>query len=195
MEYTPSSSSEHDVPRRSFLTKFLAVVIGGVVSMVPFVSGLVVFLDPLRSRKKRNGGESDGPEGFIRVANLDGLLVGKPRRFTVIDDRVDAWNLFPKEPVGAVYLVRSGADLVTALNVECPHAGCAVDFSPDRRVYQCPCHASSFHVDGGIANANSPSARALDSLEVHPEKLNKGEIWVKFQSFRSGTAEKIPEEA
>ncbi|MCH7686472.1 MAG: Rieske (2Fe-2S) protein [Planctomycetes bacterium] len=195
MDYTSSSSSEHDVPRRSFLTKFLAVVIGGVVSLVPFVSGLAVFLDPLRSRKKRNGGESDGPEGFIRVANLDGLLVGKPRRFTVIDDRVDAWNLFPKEPVGAVYLVRSETDSVIALNVECPHAGCAVDFSPDREIYQCPCHDSSFDVDGSIFNENSPSARALDSLEVHPEKLKSGEVWVKFQKFLPGRAEKIPVEA
>ena len=191
MDYTPSSSSEQYVPRRSFLTKFLAVVIGGVVSLVPFVSGLAVFLDPLRSKKKRNGGESDGPEGFIRVANLDGLLVGKPRRFTVIDDRVDAWILFPKEPVGAVYLVRSETDSVIALNVECPHAGCAVDYNPYREVYQCPCHASSFDVDGRLANKNSPSARALDSLEIHPEKLKDGEIWVKFQSFRAGTAEKI----
>ena len=195
MDYTSSSSSEQNVPRRSFLTKFLAIVIGGVVSLVPFVSGLAVFLDPLRSKTKPNGGEGDGPEGFIRVANLDGLLVGKPRRFTVMDDRVDAWNLFPKEPVGAVYLVRSETDSVTALNVECPHAGCAVDFSPDREIYQCPCHNSSFHVDGRIFDENSPSARALDSLDVHPEKLKEGEVWVKFQSFRSGTAEKIPEEA
>jgi menaquinol-cytochrome c reductase iron-sulfur subunit len=195
MDYTSSSSSEHDVHRRSFLTKFLAVAIGGVVSLVPFVSGLAVFLDPLRSKKKRNGEESDGPKGFIRVANLDGLLVGKPRRFTVIDDRVDAWNLFPKEPVGAVYLVRSVTDSVTALNVECPHLGCAVDFSRDRGVYQCPCHDSSFDFDGRIFDEKSPSARALDSLEVHPEKLKEGEVWVKFQSFRSGTVEKIALEA
>ncbi len=195
MDYTPSTSSEHDVPRRSFLTKFLAVVIGGVASLVPFLSGLAMFLDPLRSKKKRNGGESDGPEGFIRVANLDGLLVGKPRRFTVIDDRIDAWNLFPKEPVGAVYLVRSDTDSVTALNADCPHAGCRVDFRPDRGLYQCPCHDSSFDVDGRIFDENSPSARALDSLEVHPEKLKQGEVWVKFQSFRSGTAEKIALEA
>jgi menaquinol-cytochrome c reductase iron-sulfur subunit len=195
MDYTPSSSSDNNVPRRSFLTKLLAVVTGGFVGLVPFVSGLAVFFDPLRSRKKRDGEESDGPEGFIRVANLDGLLVGKPRRFTVIDDRVDAWNLFPKEPVGAVYLIRNETDSVTALNAECPHAGCRVEFKPDRDVYQCPCHDSSFHVDGLLANKNSPSARALDSLEVHPDKLKAGEVWVKFQSFRSGTAEKIPVEA
>ena len=195
MDYTSTSSGEHGVPRRSFLTKVLAVVIGGIVGLIPFVSGLAVFLDPLRSRKKRNGEESDGPEGFIQVANLDGLLVGQPSRFTVIDDRVDAWNLFPKEPVGAVYLVRYESGSVIALNVDCPHAGCAVDFKPDRGVYQCPCHDSSFDVDGRIFDENSPSARALDTLEVHPDKLKSGEVWVKFQSFRPLIAEKIVLEA
>lgn len=189
---TPSSGQEE--PRRSFLTKFLAVVIGAIASLIPFATGLAVFLDPLRSRAKKDGPESNGPEGYIKVGMLDGLLVGKPRRETVIDDRVDAWNLFPQEPVGAVYLLRKEDNTVLAFNVECPHLGCGVDFKPDRQVYQCPCHNSSFHVDGPIANEGSPSARGLDSLEVDSDMLKEGEVWVKFQKFSAGKAEKIVEE-
>ena len=180
--------------RRGFLTKALAVVIGGLAGLVPAVAGIAVFLDPLRKRKRRGkGSQTGGPEGFLKVAVLDGLPIDEPRRFTVIDDLVDAWNLFPDEPVGVVYLVRTGKQAVTALNADCPHAGCRVDFSPDRDVYQCPCHNSSFKPLGEIANSRSPSARGLDSLEVDPGKLKDGEVWVKFQSFRSGTPEKIAE--
>jgi len=195
MNSEPSNSSTAEtLPRRNFLTKFLAVVVGGIVTLVPLVSGLAVFFDPLRKRKSRDGA-AGGKEGFIKVAQLDSLLVGRPRREVVLDDRVEFWNLFPQDPVGAVYLLRKEDDSVIALNVECPHAGCSVDFVPDRSIYQCPCHDSSFQIDGPIANKDSPAARGLDTLEVDPEKLKQGEVWVKFQKFQSTTAEKIVEEA
>ncbi len=73
-------------------------------------------------------------------------------------------------------------------------SGCKVDFNRDRQVYQCPCHDSSFKPAGELANPNSPSARGLDSLIVDSGKLQAGEVWVKFQSFRAGTAEKIVKE-
>ena len=187
-----AAATPPEEPRRNFMTKALAIIIGLFASLFPAVAGLAVFLDPLRKRKKRNGTQTiDGPEGFLKVAHLDGLPVGKPKRFTVIDDLVDAWNFFPEEPVGAVYLLRKSENEVIALNVECPHAGCSVDFNRDRQVYQCPCHASSFKPTGEIANANSPSARGLDSLVVDSEKLQVGEVWIKFQSFHAGTAKKI----
>ncbi len=189
------SSQPSETPRRGFMTEALAVLIGGIVGLFPLVVGLLVFLDPLRKRKKRNGNtQTNGPEGFLRVAQLDELLVEKTRRYTIYDTFVDAWNTFQQEPVGAVYLYRKSESEVIALNTECPHAGCAVDFSPDRKVYQCPCHDSSFRISGEIANERSPSARALDSLEVNPGRLQAGEVWVKFQSFQAGTAEKIVQE-
>ena len=162
---------------------------GGIVGLVPLATGVAVFLDPLRTRKKKGGG---GDDGFIKVATLEELPTGKPpQRFAVIDDRVDAWNMFPQEPVGAVYLSRSADDDVQALCVICPHAGCSVDFDPSRNVFQCPCHNSSFKLSGEIHNEDSPAARGMDTLEV--EIKNDNEVWVKYQQFRPGTAEKIAE--
>lgn len=178
-------------PRRGFVKQFLAIVTGGFVGLVPALTGMVFFLDPLRKRKERAGKTQD-EEGFIRVATLDGLLIGgAPRKFSVVDDRSDAWNLFPQESIGLVFLLRTGEKDVQALNAACPHAGCFVDFDANRKLYQCPCHASSFKVDGEIANANSPAARGLDELVVKIK--NDTEVWVKFQNFRAGTAKKIAE--
>ncbi len=187
-----SHGSAAEPPRRSFLQKALAVVIGGIVSIFPAAAGLAVFVDPLRSRKKKGEGES-ADEGFLKVASLDSLLVGSPRQVTVINDRVDAWNLFPREPVGAVYLLRQQDGTVLALNRVCPHAGCLVDFNADQAAYLCPCHKSSFKLDGSIKNEDSPSPRGLDSLIVDAEKLKAGEVWIKFQNFQSGKAEKVAE--
>lgn len=190
---TDSSTPKPAEPRRSFLAKALSIAIGGIITVFPFATGLAVFLDPLRSRNKGGGGGDD--DGFIKVAALDDLLVGKdPRRYTVIDDRVDAWNMFPQEPVGAIFLLRQSEDEVLAFNVDCPHATCPVDFDRDRQVYQCPCHNSSFKPTGEIANPESPAARGLDKLEVKIKEGEKSgeEVWVKFLNFQPGKAEQIP---
>ncbi|HEY2882128.1 MAG TPA: Rieske (2Fe-2S) protein [Pirellulales bacterium] len=174
--------------RRNFLTAAAAIVIGGIVGLVPLAAGLFALLDPLR-RKSDIG-------NFVRVASLDALPAdGIPRRFAVLADRTDAWNFFPHEPIGAVYLRRTtdskGVDQVEALNSTCPHAGCFVDFNRQSDCYKCPCHNSAFTLTGAIIQP-SPSPRPMDTLAVDLRD-NKGakEVWVKFENFYTGIAEKI----
>lgn len=169
--------------RRGFIKKICAVLIGGLAGIVPAVSGLFVLLDPLR--RKSMAGDA------VLVASLASLPEdGVPRKFAVIADHTDAWNRMPQVPVGAVYLRRAGETKVQAFNVVCPHAGCFVDYVAAKKGYHCPCHNSSFTLDGRIGDPKSPSPRGLDELEV--EIRNDSEIWVRFRNFRAGTAEKIP---
>lgn len=169
--------------RREFLKKAGAVVLGAAGLSIPIGASVATFLDPLR----RQGGGG----GFLHVTNVNALRPdGVPRRFPVIADKSDIWNKFPHVPIGAVYLRRKPDEKIEALNVICPHAGCPVEFRPSSNLFWCPCHASSFQLDGTIANSGSPSPRALDSLAV--EVRNGSEIWVKFQNFRAATPAKIP---
>jgi menaquinol-cytochrome c reductase iron-sulfur subunit len=171
------------VPRRSFFKKILAAGISAVLGLLPIAAGLAVFLDPLRRKSAAHGP--------VRVTTLDSVPAdGVPRKFPVLSRQVDAWNKMSDVPIGAVYLRRSADGGLQALNVVCPHAGCPVDFLPARNGFLCPCHNSSFTVDGGIADRGSPTPRALDSLPV--ELRNENEIWVTFQNFESGHAKKIP---
>ncbi len=170
--------------RRGFLKEALSVVIGGIISLVPVAAGVTVFFDPLR-RNKNSG------TGAIRVATMSALQnVGVPQKFPVISSRVDAWNKYPQTPIGAVYLMKTDAKTVKAFNVVCPHAGCFVDYNADRSAYLCPCHNSSFALDGSIRDPKSPSPRGMDELKV---EIRNEEIFVHFQNFRAGTAERIPE--
>jgi menaquinol-cytochrome c reductase iron-sulfur subunit len=169
--------------RRSFLTKASAIVIGGLITLVPAAAGLFVFFDPLR-RESASG-------GAVKVASLGSLPEnGEPRKFPVLATRVDAWNRSPNVPIGAVYLQRFKDGQVRALNVVCPHAGCFVDFRPAKGHYHCPCHDSTFATDGKVLDPKSPSPRPLDELKV--EIRNGTEVWVTFQNYRAGTHEKIP---
>ncbi len=177
----PSITAATD--RRGFLKRALAVVIGAVAGLIPLGAGLAVLLDPLR---RKSAGA-----GMVRVTTLDALPDdGLPHKFPILATRVDAWNKFAEVPVGAVYLRRTGADKVEALNVVCPHAGCFVDFLPARDCFLCPCHNSTFTLAGRIADRASPAPRGMDTLPV--EVRNGKEIWVAFQNFEAGCAEKIP---
>jgi menaquinol-cytochrome c reductase iron-sulfur subunit len=170
-------------PRRGFLKQACAAVLGAVAGLVPLASGLMVFLDPLR--RKVQAGE------FLTVASLQALPEdGSPRKFAVIASRIDAWNRSPRTPIGAVYLRRLSPTQVQALNVVCPHAGCFVDYNPAAKGFRCPCHDSTFALDGQISSPSSPAPRGLDELDV--EIRNQSEIWVKFQNFRAGQASKTP---
>ena len=170
--------------RRSFLKKLASGVIGAVITLIPAAAGLAVWLDPAR-RKTNTGGQT------VRVASLSALPEdGVPRKFAVLASRVDAWNKSPETAVGAVYLLREKGGKPRALNVVCPHAGCFVDYLEARRSYLCPCHNSTFALDGKINDPKSPAPRGLDELEV--EIRNDSEVWVKFQNYRAGVAEKIP---
>jgi menaquinol-cytochrome c reductase iron-sulfur subunit len=169
--------------RRGFLAETLAIVCGAAALLVPAATGVVAFLNPLR--QKGQGGR------WMRLAALDALPTdGTPQRAPVIAEHTDAWTRYPAEPVGAVFLRRVG-DTIAALQVVCPHAGCSIGYEslPQGGKFFCPCHAASFDLSGKRTDAASPSPRNMDSLEV--EIRNKNEVWVKFENFRAGTAQKV----
>ena len=171
-------------PRKNFLVAMGAMIIGGLSGLIPFLSGATALLDPLR---RRAGAEGDGMVLVTRTSLLP--ADGVPRKFTVQADRKDAWTTYQNTPVGAVYLRRAGGQL-EALNATCPHAGCFVGLAPDASRFQCPCHRSSFALDGTINDPASPSPRAMDSLDA--ELRNGDEVWVRFQNFLPGQEDKTP---
>jgi menaquinol-cytochrome c reductase iron-sulfur subunit len=174
--------------RRGFLAQGVVLALGATAYAVPAVSGVLAALNPLRLK--------DATGVFLRITSLDTLPTdGLPRKFPVIAQRVDAWTR-AVEPIGAVYLRRTGERAVEALQVVCPHAGCTVQLEEvtDSKTQQkalgfaCPCHKAYFDVRGQRVQAVSPSPRAMDALEV---KIEGSDVLVLFQNFKLGTADKV----
>ena len=166
--------------------EFLSIALGGAIVAAPTVVGLRVVLSPLFSR---NAG------GIVaRLTTLDSLEVGgPPQAFKVIADKTDAWTTYKDLPLGLVYAQRFAEKKVVVFSASCPHAGCAVEYRREGAHgahYYCPCHESSFRTDGSLAPDNTQAKRGLDELEVDQEKLEKGEVWVRFQKFKAGISEK-----
>jgi menaquinol-cytochrome c reductase iron-sulfur subunit len=168
--------------RRGFLAWAVTLIAGALGVLVPLAAGLAAFLSPIR--RKSAGG------AFYKLATLDMLPEdGSPRRFSVVAARADAWNVYPSQPIGAVFLRRVGKGAV-AFQVVCPHAGCSITYQPSAQGgrFFCPCHLAGFDLDGTRLDSTSPSPRDMDALDT--EIRDGGEIWVRFQNFALGVAGK-----
>jgi len=170
--------------RRAVL-RAATVLLKSLVGLVLAVPALAYIASPLRKRNRESA--------FETLARLSQLEVGVPRSFAIIEERHDAWVKYPREPIGAVWLVRQKAGTkpaVIAFSAECPHLGCAVNLAADGHSFACPCHTSAFDLDGKPSNTVPP--RPLDRLEVELTGADDPEVRVKFQRFRSQIEEKVP---
>jgi nitrite reductase/ring-hydroxylating ferredoxin subunit len=166
--------------RRGFLAKLLALCFGAVALAVPAVAALAAFLNPWRQK---------GSQGtWVRAASLAALPEGKPERCPIIADRTDAWNSYPAEPIGAIFLCRGKDGKVLALQSICPHNGGGISFDAAKDCFACPVHGATFNLQGRCLQDPSVSPRNMDTLET---EIRDGEVWVKFEKFQDGVAQKI----
>ena len=161
------------------------MLLGGVMTAALAVPGVAYLLDPLRKRR--------GTARSYDLTRLSDLEVGVPKSFQIVDERQDAWVKYPKEPIGLVWLVRQpegSKEPVLAFQAECPHLGCAINLSADKKSFRCPCHDSAFTFDGKRENDIPP--RGMDSLKVEPLEGPIATVRVVFERFRAQTKEKTP---
>lgn len=164
--------------------RVLEWIVGAVSGAIAVALGApaAAFLSFPARRRVISGGDEP-----LDVAAVDKLPEGEPVRVTVTAPRRrDAWTAFQDVTLGACWLVRHGDD-VRALSTVCPHAGCAVDFDAARREFVCPCHDSTFALDG--TRRAGPAPRALDRLDT---VVAGGRVRVAWRRFRTATAKKEP---
>ena len=186
----PDPAEVAETGRRNLVVAGFATLIGGIISLFPFGAGLLVFLDPILKTKPKAAGKTAGT--LRRISTKDAVPAdGTPVQVPVIADQKDAWSLEANQPIGAVYLRNVGGK-IECFNAICPHAGCFVAYSADRKCFQCPCHTSAFELDGSRKHP-SPSPRDMDGLVVDAEKLAAtGEVWVDFVNYYPGKETQEP---
>lgn len=169
-------------PRRGFLS-IVAALAATIVTAVPTGIGALFFLAPALRKKSKD----DAGAPFLDVGvTVDALPAdGQPLLASVIADQVDAWSGYPARAVGSVWLRRIGEQVI-AFNTVCPHLGCSVEHRGAENDFYCPCHNSTFDIDGNKVNQIPP--RNLDSLDV---KVEAGRVLVRYENFRAGDTEKV----
>lgn len=168
--------------RRKFL-KYCSGVLGAIYATVLAVPGLGFLFSTLKRGQQK--------EKIYQLAKLNDLEPGVPQRFSIIDQRVDAWTKYPSGPIGSVWITKAHDGTVTAFSSTCPHLGCVIDYVPGDEEFFCPCHAATFQEDGAMVSG--PQPRGMDELKTSLKKV-RGEQWVEveFQKFETGISEKVP---
>ena len=166
---------------RRTLLKVLSVAVGGATAAAAGVPVLRAALDPLRLDPVQGG------EDFVPVAALASIPAGGEPVLVpvVVEEPKDAWNKLPPTTVGAVFLRRT-KEGVRAWSSVCPHLGCGIDYAAKDRKFACPCHESSFDLDGSVEAG--PSPRGMDEL---PTRVDGERVLVRFAKFALGTQDKV----
>jgi len=160
-EETPMSeeSPESSLPRRRTVLKTLAL---SAVALVAAGGGLFYLFPGLRKWVGLGGGSP-----FQPVAAIDSLPKGQWKlvSFDVVEysgmsinrTRRTAWVSRGEQP-----------DAITVLSPVCPHAGCQINWKPDKTAFVCPCHGGTFDSDGNLKSG--PPKRSMDTLAFRVEE-------------------------
>ena len=179
--------------RRSFCKSTIALGLGAASMAVPVYGGARMALYPLQQT-----GLSGKEYPLTVLDNLDET----PRLYAVTDTVTDAWVSAPNQSIGNIFLrkvMKDGQPAVEAFQSVCPHAGCRIKVDQQKNpktgetetLFFCPCHGDVFTLDGErISPETAKSARSMDSLETRVDE--SGRVFVKFQNFRLGCADKAP---
>lgn len=54
------------------------------------------------------------------------------------------------------------------VNTRCPHLGCQLEWNPDEKSWDCPCHGSRFRYDGSLID--NPAQKPLKEQAASPER-------------------------
>jgi menaquinol-cytochrome c reductase iron-sulfur subunit len=150
--------------RRNFYILFINGIMGliGVALAIP---AAIYLLFPPKARKAAE---------WVETADLASLTAGKPTEISFQRNRVDGWKIISEK--ATAWVVKQPDGQVVAFTPNCTHLGCAYHWDDPTHTFVCPCHTSSFSIDGKVLGG--PAPRPLDryTVRVQGGKLDIGPV-------------------
>ena len=131
-------------------------VIWAMMGVVLAVPAAIYLLWPPRPRKKQDWAEA---------GSIAQLKLGTPSELVFRKNRVDGWKVTSEK--STAWVVKKSGNEIVAFGPQCPHLGCAYHWVANKSEFLCPCHASTFSIEGQVLTG--PAPRALDRLELKVE--------------------------
>ncbi len=147
--------------RRTFYSAVIAGL-GGLITAALAAPAAAYLLIRPKSQK-----QSD----FVPAADLAQLTVGKPEEVVFRRTRVDGWRALNEK--STAWVVRKDEQNVVAFAPQCTHLGCAYHWDDKANNFLCPCHTSTFSMDGKVLSG--PAPRPLDRFVT---KIDQGKILI-----------------
>jgi len=134
--------------RRLFYTGFINGVMGLIGLALAAPAAIYLFFPP-RVRKEAE---------WVKTSELSSIPTGVPTEISFNRRRVDGWKVTDEK--ATAWVVKGAGNQVVAFTPQCTHLGCAYHWDEATHTFICPCHTSSFSIDGKVLGG--PAPRPLD---------------------------------
>jgi Rieske Fe-S protein len=152
---SPSASTS----RRRFLARTITGIHTAIVAVVGVIVGGAV-ASPVFDRAKKSwlpaGKASELPEHDPLPVTL--RLIREDGYTSTVDRRT-------------VFLVRTGAAQVTALDSTCTHLGCRVSWDAAAGLLRCPCHGGTYDRTGQVLSGPPPAPLTVLSARIDGDDI------------------------
>lgn len=150
--------------RRTFQLAFI-YAIWSLMGLILGIPAAIYLLWPPRPKREAE---------WIEAGSLSELPLKTPQELVFRKNRIDGWKVISEK--STAWVVKMTEQEVVAFSPQCPHLGCAYHWVAKQNEFLCPCHASTFSIEGEVLTG--PAPRALDRFEVkvEGEKLLLGPV-------------------
>lgn len=147
---------------------FCLTLIYGLWGLIAAALGLPAAAYLLVPPRARNEAE------WVEAGSLSELETGTPEQLVFRRNRADGWKITSEK--AAAWVVKKPNQEVVAFAPQCTHLGCGYHWDEQKQHFLCPCHSSTFSIDGQVLSG--PAPRPLDRYEVRVqgEKLWLGPV-------------------
>jgi menaquinol-cytochrome c reductase iron-sulfur subunit len=114
------------------------------------------------------------PSEWIEAGDISHLHPDVPEEMVFRRNRVDGWKITSEK--ATAWVVRTPDSQVVAFAPQCTHLGCAYHWDEQKHNFLCPCHTSTFGLDGKVLSG--PAPRPLDryATRIQGTKLLLGDV-------------------
>jgi menaquinol-cytochrome c reductase iron-sulfur subunit len=147
--------TDSDASRRRFHLGVIYTLMGGIGAAlgIPAAAYLLV---PGPVKKKNE---------WVEVTDLSRLSDTHPEEIVFRRNRKDGWKILSEKT--SAWVSKRPDGQVIAFAPSCTHLGCAFHYDEKSRNYLCPCHTSTFDLEG--KPLEGPAPRPLDRYQTKVE--------------------------
>lgn len=136
--------------------------LGALISAALAVPAALYLLLPPKTRKQ---------DSWVEAGDLSQLQPGTPEEMTFRRVHTDGWKIHSEK--GTAWVVKTASGEIRAYSPVCTHLGCAYHWDAGKSDFLCPCHGSTFALDGTVLSG--PAPRPLDRFET---KVENARLWL-----------------
>jgi menaquinol-cytochrome c reductase iron-sulfur subunit len=150
--------------RRTFYLEVIYGLWAAMAAALAIPAGIYLFFPP----KAKKAGE------WVDIGELTQFQPKVPEEVIFRRTRVDGWKVSSEKT--SAWVIKRPDNQITAFAPQCTHLGCAYHWDEQNRNFLCPCHTSTFDLDGKVTAG--PAPRPLDQYAVRVENghLLLGEV-------------------